>query len=76
MTLEQAKQKLISEINPKKIDSCKDYGQQYLFTAFITDDSSNEIDPFYLVNKITGKVMPYTIAEDPDKYYSARELLR
>lgn len=59
--------------NPKiKVVSCKDYGEFYLFTAF---ENETDLDPFYLVHKQSGFVEPYTIAMDPDKYYSAVELL-
>ncbi len=55
-----------------KIVSCKDWGDHYLFTIY---ESPEDIDPFYLVNKETGSVEHYTIAEDPSKYYSTKELL-
>ena len=53
--------------------SCKDYGDFYLFTAFVHD---TDVDPFYLVHKDTGAVEPYTIAMDPGRYYKAKELLK
>lgn len=56
-----------------KVVSCKDYGDDYLVTAYKTEE---DLDPFYLINKSTGEIEPYTIAEDPNRYYSAEELLR
>lgn len=56
-----------------KVVSCKDYDGDYLVTAYETEE---DLDPFYLVNKSTGEIEPYTIAEDPNRYYSAKELLR
>lgn len=65
---------VIKENYPKlKVVSCKDYGNEYLVTAYKSED---DLDPFYLVNKSTGEIEPYTIAEDPNRYYSAKELLR
>jgi hypothetical protein len=64
---------IIKKMNKRlKIVSCKDYGDDYIITAYENED---DLDPFYLVNKKTGKIEPYTIAEDPNKYYSAKELL-
>ena len=56
-----------------KVVSCKDYGEYYLFTAFI---DNVDPDPFYLVDKKTGMVSSYSIAMDPGRYYSAKELLK
>lgn len=55
-----------------KVVSCKDYDEFYLFTAYVY---STDVDPFYLVHKRTGDVLPYTIAMDTKRYYSAKELL-
>lgn len=67
---------ILRKKNPtiKEITECKDYGSDYLFVAFETDDKRNEIDPFYLVDKNNGKVRNYTIAEDIDKFFSAKNL--
>lgn len=67
---------ILRKKNPeiKEITECKDYGSDYLFVAFETDDKRNEIDPFYLVDKYNGKVRNYTIAEDPVKFFSAKNL--
>lgn len=50
------------------VKDVRDYGDKYLFTAFITD---NDMDPFYLVDKRSGNISHYTIAEDLPKYYSS-----
>lgn len=55
----------------KMIKICKDYGKDFLFVAFQTDTPDKELDPFYLVGKIDGKVRKYNIAEDANKFYSA-----
>lgn len=67
---------ILRKKNPtiKEITECKDYGSDYLFVAFETDDKRNEIDPFYLVDKNNGKIRNYTIAEDPSKFFSAKSL--
>jgi hypothetical protein len=52
------------------IASCKNYKTDYLVTAF---KDPNELDPFYLVNKVDGSVRRYTIAEDPARYYQTPE---
>lgn len=49
------------------IDCCKDYGTDFLITAF---ENSDDMDPFYLVNKRDGSVRGYTIAENPTRYYN------
>lgn len=55
--------------------SVKDYGSDFLVTY--SYEGVDELpDPFCLINKSTGKVEAYTIAEDPDRYYSAKELLK
>ena len=66
--------KSIKENNPAlNVVSCKDYGDFYLFTAYV---DPTDIDPFYLIHKKSGAVSPYTIAMDPDRYYRAKELLK
>jgi len=55
------------------IINCCDYGKEFLFTA-PKNGSKNDIDPFYLIDKNTGAITGYTIAEDPDKYYSAKDV--
>lgn len=55
----------------KTIKECRDYGKDYLFVAFTTDTPTKEIDPFYLVNKTTAAVGPYSIFEDTNKFYNA-----
>lgn len=57
-----------------KVVSVKDYGSDFLVT-YTVDGKDDATDPFILVNKSDGKTQEYTIAEDPDKYYSAKELL-
>lgn len=57
-----------------KVVSIKDYGSDFLLTCSY-DGKDNTMDPFILVDKKTGETNAYTIAEDPDKYYSAKELL-
>lgn len=65
----------IEAANPEiKIVSVKDYGSDYLLT-YRSTKGENAIDPFIKVNKSTGKTQEYTIAEDPSRYYSAKELL-
>ena len=54
-----------------EISSCKDYDDSWLFTAFKT---KTDLDPFYLVNKTTGEVSPYTIASDARRYYSTPDV--
>lgn len=62
----------VKKQNPKlKIVSCKDYNTDFLITAFENED---DMDPFYLVNKKTGSIRNYTIAENPDKYYNTVDL--
>ena len=64
----------LEKADPKmKVISAKDYGSDYLLTY--TYDGGTSLDPFILVNKQSGKTSEYTIAEDPEKYYSAKELL-
>ena len=72
VTIEQCIDAFKENNSKIKVVSCKDYGDFYLFTAYVTD---NDVDPFYLVHKETGSVEPYTIAMDPNKYYTAKELL-
>lgn len=72
ITIEDCIKAFKSDNSKIKVVSCKDYDEFYLFTAYVNDD---DVDPFYLVHKETGAVSPYTIAADPNRYYSARELL-
>lgn len=51
--------------------SCKNYGADYLVTAFKDPD---DMDPFYLVNKLDGSIRYYTIAENPARYYNTPDL--
>lgn len=73
MTYQEAINLLKNYNHNLKVESCKDYDEYYLITAYETEE---DFDPFYLVNKSTGEIEPYTIAEDPNRYYSAKELLR
>lgn len=73
ITVEQCVESFKKSSPKIKIVSCKDYEDYYLFTAYVNDD---ELDPFYLVDKESGDIYPYTISEDPSKYYNAKELLK
>ena len=53
------------------IVSCKDYGTDFLITAYKTKD---EMDPFYLINKNNGSIRNYTIAENLTKYYDTPDI--
>jgi hypothetical protein len=53
------------------IESCKNYGMDYLITAY---KDPTEMDPFYLVNKFNSSVRKYTIAENPARYYNTPEV--
>ncbi len=52
-----------------KIIDAKDYGSDYLLT-YSYKGYDNIPDPFLLINKKTGLVKTYTIAEDSKKFYS------
>ena len=54
-----------------RVDSCKDYGPDYLVTAY---SSPNEMEPFYLVDKRTGYIRKTSISADLDRYYKAKDL--
>lgn len=73
MTAKKAAERLMNYNPNLDIQSCKDYGLNYLFTAFIKGDKNNW-DPFYLVNKITGIVSDYSIIDNSDKYYRTKEI--
>lgn len=78
LNLSQAEAALKKAVDVKEIKECKDYGTDYLFVAFKTDNfikQSREIDPFYLVNKNTGEVRPYTIANDVNRFYSSKKII-
>lgn len=71
MTPTEASKILKNEIKGiKTIKICKDYEKDYLFVAFETNTPNNEIDPFYLVDKNTGKVRKFNIAGDTEKFYN------
>lgn len=53
--------------------SVKDYGSDFLIT-YLYKNSDEAPDPFLLIDKKSGKVRSYTIAEDPGKYYSTPDL--
>lgn len=75
MTPTEASNKLKNEMKEiKTIKECRDYGKDFIFVAFETDTPDVELDPFYLVNKNTGDIRRYTIAENPSKFYSAPKL--
>ena len=67
----EAAKKLLSSNPNLTITACRDYDTDYLFTAFRNE---KDLDPFYLVNKQTGKVEAYTIAKNPQKYYSSKTM--
>ena len=71
MSAREAMTSLLEYDSKLKVASCKDYGKDWLFTAFTQE---NDVDPFYLVNKETGKIAHYTIAENPQKYYSSKNV--
>lgn len=71
LTAKDALAKLKAENTKIRIESCKDYGSDWLFTAFVHED---DMDPFYLINKTTGEVTNYTIAENPRRYYSTPDV--
>ena len=54
-----------------RVDSCKDYGSDYLVTAY---SSPNEMEPFYLVDKLSGYIRKTSISADLDRYYKAKDL--
>ncbi|MCR4688697.1 MAG: hypothetical protein K5745_03995 [Saccharofermentans sp.] len=54
-----------------RILSVKDYITSYLITACV---SRSELDPFYMVNKFTGRITRYTIAYNPNRYYRTRDI--
>ena len=54
-----------------EVSSCKDYGADYLVTAH---RSPNDMYPFYLVNKTDGFIRPYSIADNPSRYYNTKDL--
>lgn len=66
-----AAKKLIEMDSGLTITQCRDYDSDYLFTAFRNE---KDLDPFYLVNKETGKISSYTIAKDPKRYYSSKTI--
>lgn len=66
---------LLNKYPTLDIRLAKDYGDSYMFLAFDkTVGDSREIDPFYLVNKTTGAITPTTIATNPEKFYTSKEL--
>ena len=75
MTPTEASNKLKNEMKDiKTIKECRDYGKDFLFVAFETNTPDIELDPFYLVNKNTGDIRRYTIAENPGRFYSAQKI--
>lgn len=46
-------------------------GIWYVFTALEDPDKEDDNDPFYKMDKITGKILPYSPIEDLDKYSNA-----
>jgi hypothetical protein len=44
-----------------------------LFTA-LKNGNERSFDPFYLVDKHTGKINGYSIADNPNKYYDTPEI--
>lgn len=73
ISVNKAADLLLRSDNSLKITSCKDYGKDYLFTA-LKNGNERSFDPFYLVDKHTGKINGYSIAEDPNKYYDTPEI--
>jgi len=54
--------------------SVKDYGSSFLVTYIYKGDDSSP-DPFLLINKRSGKITSYTIAEDSARYYSTPDVI-
>lgn len=51
--------------------SCKNYKTDFLITAF---EDPDDLDPFYLVDKVNGFTRKYSIADDPDRYYNTPDI--
>lgn len=72
MNTAEASKKLKEKVKSiKTIKECRDYGSDYLFVAFETNTPEDEIDPFYLVNKTTGNIRKYNIAEDTNRFFNS-----
>ena len=72
MTATEASKKLKEKVKSlKTIKECRDYGKDYLFVAFETNTPNDELDPFYLVDKNTGNIRKYNIAEDTNKFFNS-----
>ena len=45
----------------------------YVFTAVENPKHSDYSDPFYKIDKITGKISPYSPINDLDRYVNAKQ---
>ena len=71
MTPSEAVAQVRKDYPSARVDSCKDYDDSYLVTAYSSPD---EMDPFYLVDKRTGYIRKTTISADLDRYYKTKNL--
>lgn len=53
------------------VDSVKDYGSDYLITAY---KSKYDPNPFYLVSKNGKWIRSYSILADMDKFYNTKDI--
>ena len=74
LTAQELKKKIEANQPEVVVVSVKDYGNDLLAT-YAARDNSRLADPFILADKQTGKMQYYSIAEDPDRYYSTPNLL-
>ena len=73
ITPEFCKQRLEELVPDLSVVSIKDYKTDFLVT-YMYKNKDNIPDPFLLVSKRNGNIKAYTIAEDPEKYYSTPDI--
>lgn len=63
LNLEQAKNLINKTFTNTKIQKFIEHNELFIFMVLVEDPDEQEYDPFYSVDKITGKIEDYSILD-------------